>query len=163
MRQLTPLLLILAGSSGVAAQLANAQLTRAPRTAPTVIVGPASLAAVSTVTSQVTLIWPAVAGAERYKVTRIRNTGDPEIAVAQYPATVLVFEGANCVAGSGTPNCVFIHANPDYYKQPVSVPPNDGNYNVTVFSRVLYTYRVWAIFPGPVLSPPSPPATVRVR
>lgn len=44
----------------------------------------------------------------------------------------------------------------------VPSPPNDGTYNVTVNSGALYPYRVWANFPGPVLSPPSPPATVRV-
>jgi hypothetical protein len=159
MRHLTQLPLILAAFSCGAAQLANAQLTRAPRTAPTVIVGPSSLAAVSTATAQVTLIWPAVPGAESYKVTRIQNTGDAEVAVAQYPATGFVFEGASCVAGSSTPNCVFLHPTPDISKQLIANPPGV----VRVISGALYTYRVWAIFPGPVVSPPSPPATVRVR
>ncbi|MFN0179051.1 MAG: hypothetical protein ACKVZ0_09640 [Gemmatimonadales bacterium] len=152
MHQPTQLLLILAGFSGVAAQHANAQLPRAPRTSPTVIAGPASLTAVSYATAEVTLIWPAVAGAVRYKVTR--GAYDYETTVAEFATTAFVFEGASCVAGSGTPNCVFIHSNSRLLASP-------GSFEV--MRGALYNYRVWAIFPGPVLSPPSPWATVRVR
>lgn len=154
--------LILLAIGGGVASLAEAQVARPPRTKPTVIVGPASLAAVSPATAQVTLTWPAVASAERYRLTRIANTGDAEVTVAELPASSFVFEGANCVTTSGLPNCVFVDVTK---KRPNDRRPIRGEepiYPHAVSSGALYTYRVWAILPGPVVTPPSPPATVRV-
>jgi len=141
-------------------------LPRPTITRPTVIVGPASLGAASTAVGQVSLVWPAVAGAERYRLTRIENTGDAEVTIEELPASAFVFEGATCVAGSSQPNCVYLDMS--RLSRGTKVAGTIGNpygssYPHNVTSGKLYTYRAWAIYPGPVVSPPSPPATVQVK
>ncbi len=121
---------------------------------PTVIVGPASLAGRSTLTAKVSLSWPAVSGAEKYRLTRIENSGDPEVIIEELPVASFVVEGAACTAGSSQPACAYLD---------VTRLPRRGAGKTTVVSGRLYTYRVWAIFPGPIVSPPSPAATVQAK
>lgn len=136
---------------------------------PTVIVGPASLSAFSSSKGHVFLSWPAVTGAEKYRITRIANEGDPEITIAEGNTSWFVFEGATCTAGTSQPTCIFDDVSKTgRLKEPrpgSSDPaqPSGVIYPHEVRSGKLYTYRVWSIFPGSIVSPPSPPATVEVK
>ena len=119
------------------------------------------------------LTWPAVAGAAKYRLTRIDNTGTPEITIVEAAQSWFVFEGATCTSGTSQPTCIFEDASKITTSSKSAVKSMTGGeeiiavegtiYPHAVQSGKLYTYRVWAIFPGPVLSPPSPPATVQVK
>jgi len=161
-------LLVLAIGGATSAQ-GQTRLPKPVIGTPTVVTAaaaPASLTASSDARAQVTLTWPAVAGADRYRLTRIENTGDPEVIIEELPASAFVFEGATCVAGSGQPNCIYLDMSRlSRGTKPVGTVSNPygSSYPHNVISGKLYTYRAWALFPGPILSPPSPPATVQVR
>lgn len=163
-------------SLGAALTVSGAAQTPLPRpviSAPTVIVGPSSLAAWSDSRAKVSLSWPAVVGAERYRLTRIDNTGTPEVPILELLATSFTFEGSNCLAGSGFPNCVYVDVSKlsrathivgnTYDPADVITTPSGWISPHSVASGALYSYRAWAVFPGPVISPPSPPATVKVK
>ena len=119
------------------------------------------------------LTWPAVTGATRYRLTRIDNTGTPEETIVEAALSWFVFEGATCAAGTSQPTCIFDDASKITLGSKSAVKNMTGAeeiilsegtiYPHNVTSGKLYTYRAWAIFPGPVLSPPSPPATVQVK
>lgn len=138
---------------------------------PTVIVGPSSLSAWSPARGHVMLTWPAVAGAEKYRLTRIDNTGTPEITIVDAALSWFVFEGATCTAGTSQPTCIFDDASKINTTNNVKNLQSGGDlttvsgtiYPHNVQSGKTYTYRAWAIYPGPVLSPPSPPATTQVK
>ena len=153
---------------------------------PTVIVGPASLSAFSSSKGHVFLSWPAVTGAEKYRITRIANEGDPEITIAEGNTSWFVFEGATCTddlqPGPDVVYSVDLDAATTYtialapFRVPQQIRPADDPaqgsdpaqpsgviYPHEVRSGKLYTYRVWSIFPGSIVSPPSPPATVEVK
>ena len=147
---------------------AQTPLPKPPGTKPTVFVGPASLIARSVTTGQVTLVWPPVAGAGGYRITRIENTGDPEVTIAALPASSFATTRTKCAAGAYVPDCVF--SDVSYIN--MWHPPTDVSevtvvegviYPHNVTSGKLYTYRVWALFSNGVISPPSPPATVQVQ
>jgi hypothetical protein len=95
---------------------------------------------------QIFVAFPAVLGAELYRVGR-REGGGPEIVVHEAPVASFANPsiGFPCTA---LPNirasgCVF----------------GDTRAN----KGVMYTYRVWAIYPGAVASPPSPSANARLQ
>jgi hypothetical protein len=150
---------------------AQTPLPKPTFTRPTyVITGPSSLNAWSPAVGHVMQTWPAVAGAEKYRITRIDNTGTPEVTIAEAPYSWFVFEGTTCKAGTSQPTCIFDDMS---FIRLVSVKDiNPGSeitlvegtiYPHNVTSGKLYTYRVWSIFAGPVVSPPSPPATVQAK
>lgn len=131
---------------------------------PTVIVGPATLTAVSAIKAHVLLTWAPVTGATSYRITRIENTGDAEVTIAEAAVSWFTFEGYNCAAGTGQANCMFDDVSKTGRVKPLGSAPTSGViYPHDVKSGKLYTYRVWAILPGPVVTPPSPPATVQVK
>jgi hypothetical protein len=141
-----------------------------PGSKPTVFVGPASLSAVSGHEALVTLLWPPIAGAERYRITRIENAGDSEATIAELPQSALTNGRSVCVAGSYSPLCVFQDVS-KIGSRPVGNLPSSGDltspsgtiYPHGVTSGKVYTYRVWGLFANGVVSPPSPPATVVVK
>jgi len=149
---------------------AQTPLPKPPGTKPTVFVGPASLSARSVTTGQVTLVWPPVAGAGGYRITRIDNTGTPEVTIAALPTSAFTTPRSKCAAGAYVPDCGFSDVsyinlwhppvNPDL-SEPTVV--EGAIYPHNVMSGKLYTYRVWALFSNGVISPPSPPATVQVQ
>ena len=161
---------LLAVADGAAAQT---PLPKPTIGTPTVIVGPTSLSAWSSARGHVMLTWPAVAGAEKYRLTRIDNTGTPETTIVEAAFSWFVFEGATCSAGTSQPTCIFDDASKLTINNKSAVKSLTGGEDIvvtegtiyphTVQTGKLYTYRAWAIFPGPVLSPPSPPATVQVK
>jgi hypothetical protein len=140
---------------------------------PTIIAPPSSLSAWSPSRGHVMLTWPAVTGATRYRLTRSDNTGTPEITIVEAPLNWFVFEGATCSAGTSQPTCIFDDASKISTSNKAAIKSMTGGEDIIVVegtiyphnvtSGRLYTYRAWAIFPGPVLSPPSPPATVQVK
>jgi len=155
MHRLIRLPLILVAAAGTA-RVAEAQLTKPTQPALTVYAAPSSLQAMSTKKAEVTLAWPAVKDATGYRVTRLENVaGATEILIAELPSSAYVFEGSSCVAGSSLPNCAYVDVT-RRRNDPRGVPHQ-------VTSGALYTYRVWSTFPGPVVSPPSPSATVQVK
>ncbi|MGE0552101.1 MAG: hypothetical protein AB7R55_01600 [Gemmatimonadales bacterium] len=116
------------------------------------------------------LAWPPVADAVAYRLTRIENTGDAEGIIAELPASTFVVEGGDCDPRSGQPGCGYADVTNISPGRVVGSLPPIGTLSVapttyphTVESGKLYTYRVWAIFAGPSVSPPSPPGTVRVQ
>lgn len=137
----------------------------------TVIVGPSTLNAWSQSVGHVMLTWPVVAGAQKYRITRIDNTGSPEMTIAEASYSWFAFEGATCAAGTSQPTCIFddmsalrLMTSPKNIDAMGDIRVIEGTiYPHNVTSGKLYTYRVWSIFPGPVVSPPSPPATVQVK
>lgn len=135
---------------------AQTRLNKPPVTRnPTIVVGPASLTAVSTRPGQVILTWPAVANAERYQI----QFGRPGNTVADFIASALVFEGASCMAGSGMPNCVYVDATEPFAKK----LPSGSVYPHRVAPGYDSTYWIVAVFADGVTSSPSSPATVRVQ
>ena len=111
-------------------------------------VGPASLRAGvwNDPCCQIFLMFPAVPMAEKYRVTRSDNAGASETTV--FEASVGAFANAKlghtCTALPNAPAtaCVF----------------GDSKAG----RSVNYTYRVWAIYAGAVVSPPSPSALSRL-
>ena len=140
-------------------------------TKPTVFVGPASLSASSNISAQVGLSWPALAGADRYRITRIENAGDSEAMIAEFAASAFALGRSSCaVSGGYSPNCVFLDVTKVAARVVGGVPdpstlstPLGTIYPHEVRSGKVYTYRVWGIFVNGVVSPPSPPATVTVK
>jgi hypothetical protein len=130
----------------LAAQVPPGQRTPLPgRYNPSV--GPAALRAAiwNDPCCQIFLVFPAVINPEKYRVTRSEN-GGAETTIAE--AAVTSFGNLNfgytCTA---LPNirptgCIFGDAG--------------------ARRGVNYTYRVWAIYPGGVVSPPSPSASARL-
>lgn len=106
--------------------------------APAAIAPPPALNAVSTVPTQIALTWPAVAGAEGYKVTRTTSAGGPETTVFEGTPASFALDRGMCIAGT---SCLFTNSNLNL--------------------KQLYSYRVATIFPGPVYSPPGPAASAR--
>jgi len=154
-----------AAAAGVASLMAQAGV-RAKPGAPA-IVGPASLLAWSNATARVSLSWPAVAGAERYRLTRRSSITEPEIVIDELPAAAFAFEGAACAAGSSRPACIYDDVT-RIPEEPGSLPGDATrhprpSYPHAVSTGARYTYRAWAVFPGSIVSPPSPPATVQVK
>jgi hypothetical protein len=95
------------------------------------------------------LRWSPVTGAVTYRITRVQNTGDPEVVVYEgsqsdfsfsdpYGGGGLLSSGWNCEVGS---YCEFR----DY----------------SVIKGGLYSYRVWALSAPGIISPPSAPVTQR--
>jgi hypothetical protein len=118
--------------------LSQARQTLA-RTAPAVaIVPPKSVNAVSTVPTQIALTWPAVAGADGYKVTRTTSAGESETTVFEGTPANFALDRGMCTAGT---SCLFTDSN--------------------VGLKQVYSYRVSTIFPGPIHSPPGPHASAR--
>lgn len=103
---------------------------------PAPVVPPASLAASSTVPTQIVLSWPAVDGAGGYRVTRSSSDGEAEVTIAEGAAAAFARERGMC---RGSQRCW-------YPNRPVALTPR-------------YAYRVYSIFPGPVYSAASPVAT----
>ncbi len=121
-------------------------------------------------TSQVNLVWPPVAGAAGYRITRIENTGDPEATIAELPYTSFATPRSKCLAGAYAPDCGWTDATalslsrrPGTTDLPEVQISEGVIYPHAVVSGKLYTYRVWALFSNGVVSPPSPPATVQVQ
>jgi hypothetical protein len=109
---------------------------------PPAAVGPGSLKAMSQHPAEIYLVWPPVpAIPQAYRVTRLDRAGGTEQVVAEGPASSFGLGGNNCAAGSGLPSCFFVDHK--------------------VSTAYLYSYRVWAIYPGSVVSPPSPVAAAR--
>jgi len=131
--------LVLAGIVAAFPSVAVGQLTKAPTTSPTVIVGPASLSATGG-PSAILLTFPAVSGVTTYRITRTNNAGDPEKVIYEGPAANPNIANTTCVA-------------PDFCA-----------YSDTAVARgYLYSYRVYALYPNPsgppIVSPPSPVAS----
>lgn len=97
---------------------------------------PASLTASSVVPTQIVLSWPAVEGAEGYRVTRASNAGEPEVTIYEGKASAFARERGMC---RGAERCW-------YPNRQVRLTP-------------LYSYRVHSVFRGPVYSAPSPVAS----
>src|SRR5437588_11623693 len=142
---------------------------RAQTRNPAHIVGPTSLTAWSNAAARVSLAWPHVAGADKYRVTRTEKAG-AEIIIDERPTTLYVSEGADCAVESSQPGCWYEDVSSVSQEGTGSsisaakpVPAVTPMVRHTVASGKVYTYRVWAIFSGPVVSPPSPTATVRAR
>ncbi len=140
-----------------------------PALRPGVRAGPLSLIAWSNLPERVSLSWPAVPGAERYRLTRTDHAGAPEIVIEELPAKAFGFEGASCTAGSSQPACVYDdvtrqgRGNAGKAGPPGAPAEAVPAYPHAVSSGRTYTYRAWAVFPGSGVSPPSPPATVQVK
>jgi hypothetical protein len=83
-----------------------------------------------------------------YRITRVRNTGDPETIIDEEP-----------VAAFYDPYRAPCHGNEDVWVQwyPDALCEY-FDYDVTV--GTLYSYRVWALSAPGVLSPSSPVASV---
>jgi hypothetical protein len=155
-------LVLMIGAALPTALRAQTRVNRPPLGTPTVIVGPRSLDIWRSAEAQVLLAWPAVAGADRYRLTRIENTGDPEVTIEELPASSFACEPR---PGSSEPWCSYTDMTRlSKRTRPVGSTSNPygSDYPHSVTSGKLYTYRAWALFPGPIVSPPSPPATVRV-
>lgn len=163
--------LVILAVMAAAQPLAGQTILPKPETpALTVYVGPVTLSAWSPTKAHAFLSWPAVTGAIGYRITRIENTGDPEMRIAEGSLSWFVFEGYTCTAATGQPNCIFDDVSKaGRLKQPFDLNtinptvPSGVIYPHGVQSGKLYTYRVWSIFPGSIVSPPSPPATVQVK
>lgn len=100
------------------------------------VVPPPTLIAASTVPTQIVLNWPAVAGAEGYRVTRTSDAGEPVSTVYEGKTAAFALDPGMC---RGTLPCWY--------------PNNSVSLNHT------YYYRVHSIFPGPVYSAPGPVAS----
>lgn len=127
---------ILATVSAALSLAAQARLPKQSTDPPAVLQsGPASLSAGSTVTGQIWLSFPWVRNAQKYRVTRSSDAPEPE---------QTLYEGDANAFGLDAPAGAFHHA-------PVS-------------PEYIYSYRVYAIFIGPVgttVSTPSPTASAR--
>lgn len=116
---------------------------------PTVLYGPAKLSAVAT-KGQVTLTFSPVENAQAYRVTRASTISDPvnggEVTIYEGPAPGYFDPppGGTCSASLGLQGyCQYV--------------------DTKVVRSIVYTYRVWAIYPGPALSNPSPSVNVLAR
>lgn len=123
---------------GPAAGTAQDRMTRAVPLAAAPIAAPPSLTAVSTVPTQIVLNWPAVTGAEGYRVTRTSSVGEPETTVYEGRTASFALDRGMCAGGR---SCWY---------------PNNN-----VGLKPLYSYRVYSVFPGPVYSEPGPVASAR--
>ena len=132
---------------GIAAPTA-AQLPPASQKTPVLkyntSVGPSALRAAvwNDPCCEIFLVWPAVFGAEKYRVTR-SSFGAQEATILEAPLTS------------------FVHTNFGYTcTAPLnSAPTGCVVGDVKASKGVSYTYRVWAIYPGGVASPASPPSS----
>jgi hypothetical protein len=122
---------------------------------PTIVAGPTALNATSTRPLTVTLTWPPVANAERYQVL----LGNPGNVIADFIFSAFVDQVASCVAGSATPKCVYLDLSQPFRH----TGPTGSVYPHRLASGYDFTYRVVAVLPGGVISPPSPAATVTVK
>jgi hypothetical protein len=136
---LTALLLIVCA---VMPPAAGAQLTRPPTTRPTIIAGPATLSAKGG-PATILLVFPGVAGASGFRVTRTNNAGNPETIIAEGTLDKFAFNGAACTVVQG---CAYTDA--------------------AVSRGFLYSYRVYSLFSNgsapPIVSPPSPVASAQL-
>jgi hypothetical protein len=124
--------------AGTGVGLSQARQTAVGAAPPAAIVPPNALNAVSTVPTQIALTWPAVAGAEGYKVTRTTSAGEPETTVFEGTPANFALDRGMCTAGM---SCLFTNSN--------------------ISLKQVYSYRVSTIFPGPIYSQPGPAASAR--
>lgn len=127
--------------------------TRLPKpefSKPTVYMpGPAALSA-SSALGRVTLIFPPVTNAQAYRVTRASS-----LAELNGAGEVIVYEGATTTFDASRGSC--------WPVPPVGTTPRCEYTDNKVSMNFTYTYRIWAIYPGPVVSSPSPSTTIRVQ
>ncbi len=122
--------------------------TGGPIPPPPVLQAPAHLYLLRS-TSRVRLHWSAVEGAAFYRITRVRNTGDPETIIDEEPVAAFYDPYGSSACHGNEDDWVLW--SPDLICQYF-------DYDVTV--GTLYSYRVWALSAPGVLSPPSPVASV---
>jgi hypothetical protein len=92
--------------------------------------------------AEIYIVWPPVPTMpQAYRVTRVTDAGGTEQIVAEGPPPNFGVTGSNCAAAAGLPSCFFVDRK--------------------VATASVYSYRVWAVYAGPVLSQPSPVASAR--
>jgi hypothetical protein len=116
-----------------------------------VLVPPSPLTAASAL-RRVILAWPPVAKAQGYRVTRLITTAGTNIQTVDPPTEVTIYEGPINAFDPGQPYC----------SAPASQPRCEY-VDLKVQVGLTYIYRVWTVYPGPVVSPPSPPTTVKAQ
>lgn len=131
-------LVVAVAVAGTGMGLSQARQTSVGAVPPAGIIPPNTLNAVSTVPTQVALTWPAVAGAEGYKVTRTTSAGEPETTVFEGTPANFALDRGMCTVGT---SCLFTNSN--------------------INLKQVYSYRVSTIFPGPIYSQPGPVASAR--
>ena len=126
--------------------------------APAVIAAPTGLSAYArnNTGGAIGLTWMPVAGALTYRLTRVRNTGDPETTIVEAPVSEFAtFNGLGadlsmvrgyCDAGDvakygDQAHCAYLDSD--------------------MTAGTTYSYRVYALFADGVISPPSAPVTIK--
>jgi hypothetical protein len=108
-------------------------------------------------TLNVRLGWKGSEGAASYRITRVRNTGDPETVIAEMPT----LEFSPCLVYGCDPEqaaSFYGWASNDYCRLRENCQFDDHDVAV----GVMYSYRVWAISPDQQVSAPSSVVNVTV-
>jgi hypothetical protein len=107
----------------------------------------------NTLEGSIRLKWTPVDGARVYRVTRVRNTGDPETTITEAPVSEFVtWQGwLDYYGGSCDPLDVAVIPEQAYCEYMDS----------DMTPGTTYSYRVYALFSNSVISPPSATVTAK--